>query len=153
MRLLTQLLKNKALDHTDHKMVFSVLCSIDDMIRRRQKTGEALPWLEDLRRLPIFPAELPASHIELYDISRIYNPRGNLNLAALLGDRVPLLAAPDGYMLEQLQDLLQSDVCRGLKTLAQSVINCVHSSERHVDAESSKFYSSRFEFLKRYVQQ
>lgn len=157
MRMVTMTFGDKALSGNEHEQVFDCLREINDVIKassspRGEGPKRSLSWLSSLRDLAICPALMPCGNLKLCRIADVYCAEGSGVLEQWFEGQVPLIKPPERRTFSRIRDLLKSSIFDQLKYLGDSVSKRLkYSSNPRLKVPSSECYSTRLDFIKRYV--
>lgn len=131
--------------------VAEILADISDVIREMPSAPVSFKVLAEISA---FPVRVPAEGIALRPIDGFYVPDRASKYANVFRERVALLDLPDLVPIARIRPLLESDILKDrIRYLDPHVTKrSLPQGKQVLDPDATELYSSRVEYIARYVQ-
>jgi hypothetical protein len=133
----------------DH--VAEILADISDVIQPKMRSTPGS--FKVLLEIAAFPVRVPGEGIALRPIDGFYVPDRESKYANVFRERVALLELPDSVSMTRIRPLLESDILKDrIRYLDPHVTKrSLPQGKQVLDSDATELYSSRVEYIARYV--
>ena len=150
LRLISDRYRSRPVPQDVWEHVANILADVSDVIEEMPGIPRSFQVLADM---PAFPVRGASEGIVLRPMDGFYIPDKASKYADVFRDRVPLLDFPKSVPMSRIRPLLESDVLKDkLRYVDLHVTKrSVPQGKRVLDSKATELYSSKVEYIARYV--
>jgi len=150
LRMITERYRNRPIPPDVQEHVSEILADISEVIKNVQNIP---PSFASLAQLAVFPVHVSGGGIALRHADEFYTPEMPSKYADKFRGKVALLDLSESVPMIRIRPLLESEIFKDkIRYVDKDVTKkSVAQGKKVLDSEATELYSSRIEYLARYV--